>query len=108
MKFHIKTAILILVLFLIMPASFAVEQMSVEKNAVLNIKDCIEIALQNSPLIKKARYNYGIAKGNLGVAKSDYFPTLGVGTGYNYSDSKSNRRNTNSSRKNIYKTSNSK
>ena len=97
MKFHIKTAILILVLFLIMPASFAVEQMSVEKNAVLNIKDCIEIALQNSPLIKKARYNYGIAKGNLGVAKSDYFPTLGVGTGYNYSDSKSNRRNTNSS-----------
>ena len=80
-----------------MPASFAIEQMSVEKNAVLNIKDCIQIALNNSPLIKKARYNYGIAKGNLGVAKSDYFPTLGVGTGYNLTDSKNNRRNTNSS-----------
>lgn len=80
-----------------MPASFAIEQMSVEKNAVLNIKDCIQIALNNSPLIKKARYNYGIAKGNLGVAKSDYFPTLGVGTGYNFTDSKNNRRNTNSS-----------
>lgn len=80
-----------------MPASFAIEQMSVEKNAVLNIKDCIQIALNNSPLIKKARYNYGIAKGNLGVAKSDYFPTLGVGTGYKFTDSKNNRRNTNSS-----------
>lgn len=36
-----------------MSATFAIEQMSVEKNAVLNIKDCITIALQNSPQIKK-------------------------------------------------------
>ncbi len=97
MKFYIKTALVVICLFYFIPASFAVEQMSVEKNAVLNIKDCIQIALNNSPLIKKARYNYGIAKGNLGVAKSDYFPTLGVGTGYNFTDNKNNRRNTNSS-----------
>ncbi len=97
MKFYIKTALVVICLLCFIPASFAIEQMSVEKNAVLNIKDCIQIALNNSPLIKKARYNYGIAKGNLGVAKSDYFPTLGVGTGYNLTDSKNNRRNTNSS-----------
>ena len=97
MKFHIKTALVVICLLCFIPASFAIEQMSVEKNAVLNIKDCIEIALQNSPLIKKARYNYGIAKGNLGVAKSDYFPTLGIGTGYNFTDNKNSRRNTNSS-----------
>ena len=54
-----------------MSATFAIEQMSVEKNAVLNIKDCITIALQNSPQIKKARYNYGLARGNLGIAKSE-------------------------------------
>lgn len=82
-----------------MSASFAIEQMSVEKNAVLNIKDCITIALQNSPKIKKARYNYGLARGNLGIAKSEYFPTLGVGTGYNITDNRNNRRSTNS---NIY------
>lgn len=82
-----------------MSASFAIEQMSVEKNAVLNIKDCITIALQNSPQIKKARYNYGLAKGNLGIAKSEYFPTLGVGTGYNITDNRNDRRSTNS---NIY------
>ena len=97
MKKKKKTALVVICLFYFIPASFAVEQMSVEKNAVLNIKDCIQIALNNSPLIKKARYNYGIAKGNLGVAKSDYFPTLGVGTGYNFTDNKNNRRNTNSS-----------
>ena len=97
MKFYIKTALVVICLLCFIPASFAIEQMSVEKNAVLNIKDCIEIALQNSPLIKKARYNYGIAKGNLGVAKSDYFPTLGIGTGYNFTDNKNSRRNTNSS-----------
>ncbi len=82
-----------------MSASFAIEQMSVEKNAVLNIKDCITIALQNSPQIKKARYNYGLARGNLGIAKSEYFPTLGVGTGYNITDNRNDRRSTNS---NIY------
>lgn len=72
---------------------------SVEKNAVLNMKDCIELALQNSPKIKKARYNYGLSKGNLGIAKSGYFPTLGVGTGYNVSESRTDRNNTSS---NIY------
>ncbi len=72
---------------------------SVEKNAVLNMKDCIELALLNSPKIKKARYNYGLSKGNLGIAKSGYFPTLGVGTGYNVSESRTNRNNTSS---NIY------
>lgn len=72
---------------------------SVEKNAVLNMKDCIELALQNSPKIKKARYNYGLSKGNLGIAKSGYFPTLGVGTGYNVSESRTNKNNTSS---NIY------
>ena len=86
MKFNIKAAVLTICLCFTITASFAIEQMTVEKNAVLNIKDCIEIALQNSPLIKKSRYNYGLAKGNLGIAKSEYFPTLGIGTGYNITD----------------------
>ncbi len=99
MKFNIKAAALTICLCFTITASFAIEQMTVEKNAVLNIKDCIEIALQNSPLVKKSRYNYGLAKGNLGIAKSEYFPTLGIGTGYNITDSRTDRRNTNS---NIY------
>ena len=99
MKIHIKAIALTICLFSTISAAFAIEQMSVEKNAILNIKDCITIALQNSPKIKKARYNYGIAKGNLGIAKSEYFPTLGIGTGYNITDNNNNRRSTNT---NIY------
>lgn len=101
MKLNIKKSILIVGFILILSSqSFAVEQkMSVEKNAVLGIKDCIQLALENSPKIKKARYNYGLAKGNLGIAKSGYFPTLGVGTGYNLTENRNDRINTNS---NIY------
>lgn len=99
MKIHIKAIALTICLFYTISAAFAIEQMSIEKNAILNIKDCITIALQNSPKIKKARYNYGIAKGNLGIAKSEYFPTLGIGTGYNITDNNNNRRSTNT---NIY------
>ena len=99
MKIHIKAIAITICLFYTISAAFAIEQMSVEKNAILNIKDCITIALQNSPKIKKARYNYGIAKGNLGIVKSEYFPTLGIGTGYNITDNNNNRRSTNT---NIY------
>lgn len=99
MKIHIKAIALTICLFYTISVAFAIEQMSVEKNAILNIKDCITIALQNSPKIKKARYNYGIAKGNLGIVKSEYFPTLGIGTGYNITDNNNNRRSTNT---NIY------
>ncbi len=91
---NIKKTVLIFCLCFSISSAQAVEQMSVEKNAVLNIKDCIKIALENSPKIKKARYNYGLAKGNLGIAKSDYFPTLGIGTGYNITDNNNNKKST--------------
>ena len=78
-----------------MSPCLAVEQMSVQKNAVLSMNDCINIALNNSPNIKKARYNYGVSKGNLGVAKALFFPTLGVGTGYNFTQTSSEKTSTN-------------
>ena len=65
----------------ILPAA-AIENATIQKNAVLSITDCIQLALQNSPAIKKARYNYNVSKNNASIAKSDYFPTIGVGTGY--------------------------
>ena len=92
----IKKIISVFIILLFSTPCFAVEKMSIEKNAVLSMNDCINLALNNSPNIKKARYNYGVSKGNLGVAKSSFFPTLGVGTGYNFSGSSSNRANTDS------------
>lgn len=100
MKFKKKFLVLIIVFSLSIGSVFAIEEVAgVKKNAVLNIKDCVGIALQNSPKVKKARYNYGIAKGNVGIAKSGYFPTLGVGTGYNLTDNHTSRANTSN---NIY------
>ena len=69
MKFKTKFLVLIIVFSLSIGSVFAIEEVAgVEKNAVLNIKDCVGIALQNSPKVKKARYNYGIAKGNVGIS----------------------------------------
>lgn len=76
--------------------TFAAEKYAViEKGAKLTISDCIKIALKNSPLIKQAHYNYKISKADLGLARSSFFPTIGVGAGYNYNGNKSNIRNTN-------------
>lgn len=77
--------------------AFAIEEVTLD--SVLTLKDCIRIALNNSPVIKRFKYNYGISKNNLGQAKSAYFPTIGVGTGYNLSDTHANRYSTSS---NIY------
>jgi len=87
---------LIIGMYLSVCTCFAVEQMSVEKHAILNINDCVNLALQNSPKIKKARYNYKLSKGNLGIAKSGYFPTIGIGTGYNISENHTDRFNSKS------------
>lgn len=68
----------------------------VKQGAVLSLNDCIAIALNNSPAIKNAGYNYGISKANVGLARSEFFPTVGIGTGYNYTDTHTKRYNTDS------------
>ncbi len=54
----------------------------IKEGAVLNLSDCIKIALDNSPNIKKAAYNYRISKNDVSLAKSGFFPSIGIGTGY--------------------------
>lgn len=81
-------------LLCINPVSALEKAAVIEKGAKLTISDCIQIALKNSPLIKKAHYNYTIAKNDVGLAKSSYFPTIGIGTGYYVNESKTSRRST--------------
>lgn len=50
----------------------------------LSIIDCISLAFKNSPKIRRKKYELDIAKSNLGIAKSQYFPTIGAGVGFNY------------------------
>ena len=74
--------------------TFALEDINVQQGSVLSLNDCISIALNRNPAIKNARYNYGISKSNVGVARSEFFPTVGVGTGYSYNTTSSSKINT--------------
>lgn len=60
---------------------------------VFSMDDCVNYALKNDPNIKKLEYTQKIQKSAVGVAKSNYFPTLNGGTGYNIN----NTRNSGSS-----------
>lgn len=81
---YIKIISVILVVFMIDLSAFALDDIKVEQGSVLTLNDCIKIALNNNPNIKNAKYNYGISKANVNIARSEFFPTIGVGTGYNY------------------------
>ena len=48
----------------------------------VSIFDCVASAFKNSPRIRKQKYNLDIAKSNLGVAKSQYFPVISAGAGF--------------------------
>ena len=75
---------------------YATEVAAVQKGMILSLDDCIEIALKNSPSIKKSRYNYRLSKTDVTIAKASYFPTLGIGASFNFRDSHTNRQNTSS------------
>ncbi len=87
-----KLIVLICLIIIFVPCkAAAIEDIKIEKGAVLTLNDCISIALNNNPAIRNARYNYGLSKSNVGIARSEFFPTLGVGTGYKFNDTSTNR-----------------
>jgi len=92
----ITLLIVIVMLAVSYTPAFALQDIKVEQGSVLSLNDCIAIALNNNPDIKNARYNYGISKANVNIARSEFFPTIGVGTGYNFTATKDKRRSANS------------
>lgn len=54
----------------------------IHDGSVLTILDCVSTAFKNSPKIKRQKYNLDIAKSNLGIAKSQYFPVINIGAGF--------------------------
>lgn len=82
-----------LILSLTSTSAIAIDDIKVEQGSVLSLNDCISIALNNNPAIKNARYNWGISKANVNIARSEFFPTIGVGTGYNLSETNTKIRN---------------
>ena len=56
----------------------------------LSIIECVALAYKNSPKIRRMKYNLDVASSNLGIARSQYFPTFGAGVGF-YNENNSNR-----------------
>ncbi len=83
-------------------SAFAIEEITIKKDSIVTLNDCIKIALENSPIIKRFKYNYGVSKSNVGIAKSAYFPTIGVGTGYTINESSSSNRYMSAYNSNVY------
>lgn len=50
----------------------------------LNINDCIELAIKNSPQIEIYKQQIEIQTAKKGQAKANYFPTVGASVGYDY------------------------
>ncbi len=92
LRFWIKNFALFFLTFIILASISvcAIEEITISKDSIVNLNDCIKIALKNSPVIKRFKYNYGVSKSNVGVAKAAYFPTVGVSAGYTYNDMNSN------------------
>ena len=92
---NLKTKIInfIIIMFLTTQFAFALEERTIESGAYLTLKDCIEISLSNSPLVKRTVYNLRTAKNNISIAKSAFLPTIGVGAGISQNISETTGRN---------------
>ena len=54
----------------------------IKDGSSLSMTDCVASAFKNSPKIKRQKYNLDIAKSNLGIARSSYFPVISAGAGF--------------------------
>lgn len=57
-------------------------KVTIQDGSTLHLEDCIDIALKNSPSVRKYHDLVTVANSLLGQTKSNYFPSLGLGTGY--------------------------
>ena len=63
-----------------------VQQTTVEINKIIQVDDCVKLALEHHPLIKSAMSNTEIYKSRIAQAWANYFPTLSAGISYTKTD----------------------
>ena len=59
---------------------------SVETTKIIQVDDCVKIAMENHPAIKSALSNSEIYKTKIGQAWSNFFPTFSAGLSYSRND----------------------
>ena len=75
-----KFSLILLSLTLTILPVFSIED--INDGDVLTLDKCIEIAINNSPNVAKAKANLKQAEAGVGRAKAAWTPALGVGTGF--------------------------
>lgn len=84
-----KTILTLLILFITCPVTLAIEDVGVIKDKMYLI-DCITLGVYNNPDIRHSLLRYKMAKSDVGLAKSEYFPNLSANFGllqkYNSND----------------------
>ena len=86
-----KIILFLLIINIFVPSAFAIDE---QGQKPLTLDECIQKALSNSPELKKAKVTYEMAKKNVKIAQSVYFPTLNAGVGYNFSNRTGSEINT--------------
>lgn len=89
--FSIAISIMLLMLHYQAIAAFAIESTPTTTQSAgvtFSMDDCVNYALKNDPNIRIYQNTQKIQKSLVGQAKSNYFPTLNGGTGYNIANSK--------------------
>lgn len=79
--------VLIITAFINIPSTFATEE--IEKGTTLNVEDCIELAIKNSPEIQIYKQYIEMQNSKVGQSKANYFPTIGASVGYEYGNTDS-------------------
>ena len=63
----------------------------IKNGSNLSVIECVALAFKNSPKIRQKKYELDIASSNLGIARSQYFPTFNAGAGF-YHENNSNKK----------------
>ncbi len=80
MKKLFKMLCLIFTAFVFVIPTNAIEE--IKSDDIYYLGDCIKIGIENSPKVKKAKLEFEMSKSDYQIAKSGYFPNLGVGVGF--------------------------
>ena len=91
-----KLLLLIMILFLSISSANAIDEIKnyppynsekintygIKQGDKLYLQDCVKLAIQNSPIIKKEEQILKIIQNDVNLAKSNYFPTIGLKTNF--------------------------
>jgi len=80
--------------FAITEESHLTQSASINKESTLGLEDCINLAIKNSPNIRKYRNNLRAAKSKVSQAKADFFPTITAGTNFGFENISGNYMDT--------------